>query len=142
MREKYRNYTDADIIRYSQQVKTFAELLKKLNLKPAGGNYINMRKHLQRLKINTSHWTGQAWSKDLRKRDWSTYKRIEYIKKHLIREFDGTCQNCKESKWLGKNIPLEVHHKDGDRTNNVINNLQLLCCNCHALTDNWRGRTE
>ena len=32
----------------------------------------------------------------------------------------------------------EVHHVDGDRTNNEVDNLQLLCCNCHALTENWR----
>jgi hypothetical protein len=34
---------------------------------------------------------------------------------------------------------LELHHKDGDRTNNILSNIELLCPNCHALTDNYRG---
>jgi transposase len=41
---------------------------------------------------------------------------------------------------LGHEIPLEVHHVDGDRLNNELNNLQLLCPNCHAQTDNYCGR--
>lgn len=35
---------------------------------------------------------------------------------------------------------MEVHHKDGDHLNNQLENLELLCPNCHALTENWRGR--
>ena len=45
--------------------------------------------------------------------------------------------------WISgekKKIPLEVHHLDGDRMNNELSNLQLLCPNCHALTENWRGK--
>ena len=40
--------------------------------------------------------------------------------------------------WLGKPINLEVHHIDGVRTNNSLENLQLLCPNCHSYTDNFR----
>ena len=50
------------------------------------------------------------------------------------------CENCHNSEWIGQKIPLEVHHIDGDRMNNELTNLQLLCPNCHALTDNYRGR--
>jgi len=35
-----------------------------------------------------------------------------------------------------------VHHKDGDRTNNEYENLTLLCPNCHALTDTYRGKNK
>ena len=38
---------------------------------------------------------------------------------------------------MGKPIPLQVHHIDGNHINNELNNLQLLCPNCHAQTDNW-----
>jgi predicted HNH restriction endonuclease len=41
---------------------------------------------------------------------------------------------------LKKPIPLELHHKDGNRYNNSLNNLMLLCPNCHALTDNYRAK--
>ena len=50
------------------------------------------------------------------------------------------CENCGKKEWLGKPIPLEVHHLDGDKLNNELSNLQLLCPNCHALTDNYRGK--
>lgn len=50
------------------------------------------------------------------------------------------CECCKNTEWLGKPIPLEVHHIDGDRTHNEISNFALLCPNCHAFTDSYRGR--
>lgn len=52
------------------------------------------------------------------------------------------CEECKKSKWLGVKIPLELHHKDGNRFNNKLDNLQILCCNCHALTKNYGVRNK
>jgi hypothetical protein len=49
------------------------------------------------------------------------------------------CESCKMTKWLDKNIPLELHHVDGNNKNNHIFNLQILCPNCHAQTENYRG---
>jgi len=48
-------------------------------------------------------------------------------------------KGCQHTTWLDQPIPLELHHKDGDRTNNTLPNIELLCPNCHALTDNYRG---
>ncbi len=50
------------------------------------------------------------------------------------------CEKCELEKWLGESIPLELHHKNGNKFDNRLNNLQLLCPNCHALTDNYSGR--
>lgn len=50
------------------------------------------------------------------------------------------CESCNRTEWLGKVIPLELHHKNGNRFDNRLSNLQLLCPNCHALTDNYSGR--
>lgn len=50
------------------------------------------------------------------------------------------CEKCNLYKWENKDIPLELHHVDGDNKNNSILNLQILCPNCHALTENYRGR--
>lgn len=48
------------------------------------------------------------------------------------------CECCKRKTWMKQPITLEVHHIDGDNTNNELSNLQLLCPNCHSYTDNWR----
>lgn len=52
------------------------------------------------------------------------------------------CENCGLSEWLGELIPLELHHIDGDHHNNKIENYMLLCPNCHALTDSYRGKNS
>ena len=46
------------------------------------------------------------------------------------------CEMCGNSEWMGIPITLELHHKDGNRYNNNIENLQILCPNCHSLTPN------
>ena len=52
------------------------------------------------------------------------------------------CECCGLETWLGQPIPLEVHHKDGDRSHNELSNFELLCPNCHAFTDSYRGKNS
>lgn len=137
---KYRNYTDEDIIKYSKDVFSIAGLLKKLDLKPIGGNYANIKRLIQKLNIDTSHWTGQGWNNGKQLKDWKDYTKVSFLKKHLIKIRSHKCELCLNENWLNKPITLEVHHIDGDRTNNDLNNLKLLCCNCRATTDNWRNK--
>lgn len=136
----YRKYTDEEIVIAAKKVKSIAGLLRELNLREAGGNYGSIKQNIQRLKIDTSHWTGSAWNKGEQLKDWSQYKNPERIKINLIKEKGHNCENCYLSKWIEGPIPLDLHHLDGDRTNNKKENFQLLCCNCHALTKTWKGR--
>jgi hypothetical protein len=137
-----RSYTDEDIINHAANVTTLAQLLRSLGLIPAGGNYINMKRNLQRLTVDTSHWTGQGWNKDQQLKDWSEYTSVDSLKKILVKERGHRCERCRRTMWLGEPIPLQAHHVDGDRTHNVRTNLLLLCLNCHGLTGNWRGRNK
>jgi 5-methylcytosine-specific restriction endonuclease McrA len=57
-------------------------------------------------------------------------------------EQECKCNTCGNDKWQDKDIPLELEHKDGNHFNNERSNLELLCPNCHALTDTWRGRNK
>jgi len=135
---KYRAYTDEDVINFAAQVTSIRALLQKLNLKEAGGNYANMQRIIQRLDIDTSHWTGRGWNAGKQLKDWSDYTRSAYLKPHLIKDRGHICENCKLSEWCEQMIKLEIHHIDGDRTHNNPSNLQLLCPNCHSLTKSWR----
>ncbi len=62
-----------------------------------------------------------------------------FIKEYLMSLHDNKCEKCHwgEVNEFTGNVPLEVHHIDGDCTNNRIENLQLLCPNCHSLTPNF-----
>ena len=47
---------------------------------------------------------------------------------------------CNNQKWMGEDIPLELHHINGNKFDNRIENIQMLCPNCHTFTDNYRGK--
>lgn len=60
------------------------------------------------------------------------------IRKYLLQTREYRCERCKLTEWLGIPIPLESHHIDGNKYNNVDSNLELLCLNCHSFTDTFR----
>lgn len=63
--------------------------------------------------------------------------------KDLLFEFNlkqRQCENCKLTTWMDQDIPLQIHHIDGNHNNNLIENLQILCPNCHAQTDTYGMR--
>lgn len=64
------------------------------------------------------------------------------LHKRLISEGYKThkCECCGLTEWQGYKIKLELHHIDGNHKNNSLDNLQLLCPNCHALTDNFKSK--
>jgi DNA-binding CsgD family transcriptional regulator len=65
-----------------------------------------------------------------------------HIKARLIREGlkDNRCELRGLDEWLGRPLGLELHHVNGDGNDNRLENLMLLCGNCHSQTDNWGGR--
>jgi hypothetical protein len=70
--------------------------------------------------------------------DFQTFK----LKNRLLQEGykEHKCECCGLSVWNGLPISLELHHKDGNRTNHKFENLQLLCPNCHAQTETYRAK--
>ncbi len=153
-----RKYTEDQLIVAVSENKSFAGVLRSLGLKPAGANYANVKLHIKELQLDTSHWTGQGWNKGQTfspRREISeylvnnTFKEFPCIssnalRKRLIKEGlkEHKCECCGITEWNGKAAPLELEHKDGNHFNNVLENLQILCPNCHAQTETYRGRNK
>jgi len=101
-----------------------------------------LKKVAVKFEIDFSHFPGQAHKKNLgrykpikdllKKNTWlnSTSVRIRLIKEGLK---DNLCANCGIFEWLGEEAPLELDHIDSDHLNNELDNLQILCANCHML---------
>ena len=103
-------------------------------------------------KINFSEVNNRAYKIEKSKSTWSN----KYLKErkngklhswdtirkyHLIIQ-NNTCEGCGTREWNGESVPLELHHIDGDKTNNGDDNLQVLCSNCHSQTPNFCGRNS
>jgi 5-methylcytosine-specific restriction endonuclease McrA len=56
--------------------------------------------------------------------------------------FEWVCNKCGGTEWQGQSIPLELEHRDGNPSNNQLDNVELLCPNCHAQTPTYRSRNR
>lgn len=66
----------------------------------------------------------------------------QWIKQYLIEQRGHRCECCKNEMWLDNPIMLELDHIDGDFLNNKIENLKLLCLNCHGMTPTYRAKNR
>lgn len=149
-----RKYITEHVVELVATCSSLRGLLVALELKPAGGNYESIKKFIQENNIDTSHFTGQKHLKgkthDYKKRPLmevlvrgkteNTWRLKNRLLSEGVKSFK--CERCGLTKWIDQEIPLELHHIDGDRTNNTLLNLSLLCPNCHAMTDNYRGKNK
>lgn len=117
-----------------------------------GIQYGTYRKHAERLGVFKSNQAGKGISKpitddrkilleDILSGLYPQYQsnkiRIRLLKEGIKQH---VCEVCDQTTWMNKPIPLELDHIDGVRNNHRIKNLRLLCPNCHAQTDTYRGK--
>jgi 5-methylcytosine-specific restriction endonuclease McrA len=121
-----------------------------LNDKSAG-NWRTLQKRCEEIGIDVSHFTGKAKHSGGRKLTplaeilvKDRYTCSSSLRKRLLNEGikDHVCEMCGLKEWNGIPIALELDHVNGDRDNNELNNLRMLCPNCHAQTPTWRGRNR
>lgn len=153
---KKKKYSVSQLIEACKTSNSYSMVIVKLGLIPAGGNYQTIKKEILDNNIDISHFTGKGWNQGERFRPVIKKKSLDEIlqpnssynsnrlKQRLISEkiFQRKCHYCGLEKWLCGLIPLELEHIDGDHSNNSLDNLTLLCPNCHALTSTYRGKNK
>lgn len=137
---------------YINLIKTsysLREVCIKSNIVVTTGNYNTLKKIITENNIDISHF----------KRQGGVYKKPEKIEyyltnnstiasfklknklfKHALKE--KKCECCGLTEWMGKPINLQLHHINGINTDNRLENLQILCPNCHSFTDNFSGKNQ
>lgn len=141
------------IKKYLPVSNSINDLCSKLGLRGTSGYYLKILETIRKNRLSTEHF-GTILKKRNIKIDSKgkfaplsdeeffsngTKRNGESIVKRLIsnkyREYK--CENCGINEWDGKPLRLQVHHVNGDHNDNRIENIQLLCPNCHAQTDTY-----
>lgn len=143
MATKWEKYSKEELEQMVKDSTSYAGLAKKLGYALGGSYIMSVNTMIQHYDFNVSHFTGQGWNKgnfDMSRFTTNSKARTSNLRNALINFKENKCECCGNTEWLGKPIKLEIHHIDGDNTNHDLNNLQLLCPNCHSFTDNYRKK--
>lgn len=130
--------------------KTYTECLKKLGLGVSGGGSLKLLKQrISNLGCSTDHFNA-AYSEIIKPKysleeilvENSSYHNLGSLKKRLLEAEKLTyeCEICGISEWMGQEISLHLDHINGINNDNRLENLRLLCPNCHSQTETYAGR--
>ncbi len=146
----YRKWTDQELIEAVKNSKTKTEVLRNLKLDSRNsGNFQTINAYIIKLNIDTSHFIKKASKSIFRTRELSEiliknsdYLHSNNLKERLIKEnilikkcYNSVCNIT--STWNNKSINLHLDHINGIHDDNRLENLRLLCPNCHSQTDTY-----
>lgn len=150
-----RKYTEEQLKEVVKASRSIRQVLNQLGLAEAGGNYSTVKSKIAELHLNTNHFLGRGWKRGNSKpvfqakslkdilvasSSYQSYKlKCRLIEEGLKKE---QCERCKNVLWNGEKIPLELHHINGNGRDNRLENLLLLCPNCHAQTKTYRAKNS
>ena len=144
---KWRQLPEEEFEKLVKESRSFQDLAQKIGYeKTGGGTQTSLKQAVKERKLDTSHFLGCGWNKE--NYDYSSFEKNSIKKngkttlKPLIALRGHKCENCGLEEWLNNPINLEIHHKNGDRSNNSLENLQLLCPNCHSYTKTFCNKSK
>jgi hypothetical protein len=151
------SWTDEQLVEAVRTSFSIRQVIARLNLVPAGGNYVQIKHAMTRLGLDTTHFKGRGWNKGTRYTLPHVRRQLEDIlvtgsnfqsyklKKRLF-EAGMKTPKCELCGWcqvfIDGRIPLELDHINGNRLDNRIENLRVLCPNCHSLQPTHRGKNK
>ena len=153
---RIRSWTDDDLKIAVEKSRSIRSVLLALELVPAGGNYVQIKKRIELLGIDIAHFTGMGWNVGLQFKP-SPAKPLEELlvengtmqsfslKKRLFQAGikKPECELCGWSEMsIDGRIPVELDHINGKRNDNRLENLRVLCPNCHSLQVTHRGKNK
>ena len=138
------------ICKLIEENQNLNRVLFLLGKRSTNTNYDFLKNIIKKYNIDTTHFTHDLIVEKRRKKltfeeifcEESKMKSTPNVKSKIIELGlkEWVCEKCKMREWNGEPIPLELHHINGNRHDNRLENLQLLCCNCHAQTENFCGK--
>jgi len=156
MLTKKKKWTEKNLREAVKDSTSVRQVLKKIGLIEAGGNYAQIKKYLVFYKIDTKHFKGKGWNKGMKgmgtpliplrdilikNSSYQSYKLKKRLFEKGIRQ-----QKCERCGWAEKSkdgrIPVELDHINGDGKDNRLENLRVLCPNCHSLQSTHRGLNQ
>lgn len=146
---KFNDLEFQEIVKSSNSI---SEVASKLGYRSKGGGVVSMIKdRISKLSIDISHFcpysSGATKGKKYKSDDDifvenSSYTNNTSLKKKLLKKglLEYKCSICGISEWQGKSLSLQLDHINGNNKDNRLENLRLLCPNCHSQTETFSGR--
>ncbi len=153
---KKRSWTVDQLTEAVKIAKSWRQVLTHLGLRPAGGNYDQIHQYVKEYQLSTTHFTGKAWNKGMRGIGKPRISlevilvKGSFFQSYKLRNrlFQAGLKpkQCEQCGWAQRSqdgrLPLELDHINSDRTDNRLDNLRILCPNCHSLTSQYRSRKD
>ena len=141
---------DKELIEEAVRVSNnYREVLRYLNIPISGNNSSTLKRKIKEYQINTSHFTFHSTTAKKKKEINDYLVKGNYIPTSKLKAKlfssglkQNVCEICGVNSWLGKKLVCQLHHLNGDNSDNRLENLQILCPNCHSQTDNFCGQAN
>ena len=143
-----------ELARAVEESYSIAAVLSRLSCTVSGTNYRWVHRLVAKYEIDTSHFLGEAWLRGKHHSfsarrpiaeilvENSSYHTLAHLKRRLLREgfIANACARCGISRWMGQPLALQLDHVNGIGDDHRLENIRLLCPNCHSQTDTYCGK--